>query len=169
MARKAPSGHAKLARRVAGIGPKAKLPAKGTEARRHYDSAMRGQQRAEAGGKVNPKTGRPVQSRPSRPIQEAKAKQAAEDKALRKPTVTVRGLSVVTTINGDKRYQRRRGLGDVTMTRAQFRALRRLDRDEDDELLSMLLENVSDKIADLAAAPGVQSLDISDVEFSEID
>jgi hypothetical protein len=75
----------------------------------------------------------------------------------------------VTTINGDKRYQRRRGLGDVTMTRAQFRALRRLDRDEDDEMLALLIENISDRIADLAAAPGVLTLDLSDVEFSGFD
>jgi hypothetical protein len=165
--RKRQSGHQKLARRMAGIGPKAKLPPKGTPNRRAYDSAMRGQQRAEAAGKVNPKTGRPMQARPSRPIMTARQVEAAEARALRKPTVTVRNLSVFTSVNME--YGRRRRLGDVTMTRAQFRALRRLDRDEDDEMLSLLLQNVSDRIADLAVAPGVLTLDLSDVEFEGLD
>ncbi len=167
---KAPqSGHQALARRVAGIGPRSKLPAKGTAERRSYDSAMRGQQRAEAAGKVNPKTGRPLQARPSLPIKAAAEKVAAEKKALRKPTVTVRNLSVSTTINGDKRYARRRSLGDVTMTRKQFRALQTLDRAQDDEMLAMLVANISQKIEDLAGAPGVVSLDISDVKFTGIE
>lgn len=170
--KKKPTGHQKVARKLAGIGPKAKLPKKGTEERRHYDSQMRAMQRAEAGGKINPKTGKPVQARPSAKAKAAAEQIAAEEKALRKPEVTVRNLTVLATINGGgtgSTRPRRRSLGDVTMTRKQFRALVKLDKDQDDELLTMLLANVSQKIEDLSNAPGVLSLDLSDISFAGID
>jgi hypothetical protein len=54
-------GRAGLARRMAGVKPDVKLPRKGSKARKRYDAAMRGLQRAEGG--VNPRTGLPKQTR----------------------------------------------------------------------------------------------------------
>lgn len=54
-------GRARLARRMAGISLDGRLPAKGTDARRRYDAAMRALQRAEPG--INPRTGQPKQTR----------------------------------------------------------------------------------------------------------
>ena len=54
-------GRAGLARRMAGISTRGKLPAKGTAERRGYDNAMRALQRGTPG--INPRTGRMKQTR----------------------------------------------------------------------------------------------------------
>jgi hypothetical protein len=171
-AEKLAGGRGALARQLAGLPAKGPLPPLGTPERTRYRSASRAIQRAEAGGKVNPKTGKPVQARKSARVYEAGEAAAAKERRRHKKTLTLRNVQVRTTINGDKRYQRVRGIGDVTVTQAQYRWIQRFADDDDEaagELLTELMTSLSPKLDDLAGAPGVQMLDVSDLRFSSVD
>jgi hypothetical protein len=171
-AEKLAGGREALARQLAGLPAKGPLPKMGTPERTAYRSASRAIQRAEAAGKVNPKTGKPVQSRPGRRVEEAGEAIAERKRRRRKKTVTLRNARVRTRINGEPRYDRIRALGDVEVTQAQYRWIMAFRDDEDEgaiELLTELMTSLSPKMDDLAAAPGVYTLDISDLRFSSVD
>ena len=86
-----------------------------------------------------------------------------------KSIVTLRNVSATTTINRNPDYSRVRSFGDVTLTRAEFRQILRARNagrtDEADAL-------IGDKLAEsrrLVGAPGIASVEISDVESGEIE
>jgi hypothetical protein len=165
---RAAGGRGALARRIAGLGP-GKLPAEGTAARKRYNSAMRSLQRAEKAGQVNPRTGRPYQARPGKRIEEIGKALRRERSLLRRRGITLRNVSATTTINGNPDYSRVRSFGDVTLTRAEFRQILRARnagrKDEADAL-------IGDKLAEsrrLVGAPGILSVEISDIEGGEIE
>jgi hypothetical protein len=81
----------------------------------------------------------------------------------------LRNVSATTTINRNPDYSRVRSFGDVTLTRAEFRQILRARNagrtDEADAL-------IGDKLAEsrrLVGAPGIASVEISDVESGEIE
>jgi hypothetical protein len=165
---RAAGGRGGLARRMAGVGP-GKLPAKGSAARKSYDSAMRSIQRAEKAGQVNPRTGRPYQARPGTKRIEAIGKALKREKQLlRRREITLRNVSATTTINRNPAYSRVRSFGDVTLTRAEFRQIlraRNAGRTAEADAL------IGDKLAEsrrLVGAPGIMSVEISDIEGGEI-
>jgi hypothetical protein len=165
---RAAGGRTALARRMAGVG-QGKLPAKGTAARKSYDSAMRAIQRAEKAGQINPRTGQPYQARPGTRKIEAIGKALRREKQLlRRRDITLRNVSAMTTINGNPDYSRVRSFGDVTITRAEFRQiLRARDAGRTDEADAL----IGDKLMDsrrLRGAPGIMSIEISDIEGGEI-
>ena len=167
---RAAGGRPALARRMAGVGPAGKLPAKGTAARKNYDSAMRAIQRAEKAGQINPRTGRPYQARPggTKKIEAIGKALRRERQLLRRREITLRNVSAMTTINGNPDYSRVRSFGDVTITRAEFRQiLRARDAGRTDEADAL----IGDKLMDsrrLRGAPGIMSIEISDIEGGEI-
>jgi hypothetical protein len=78
-------------------------------------------------------------------------------------------VSATTTINRNPDYSRVRSFGDVTLTRTEFRQILRARNagrtDEADAL-------IGDKLAEsrrLVGAPGIASVEISDVESGEIE
>jgi hypothetical protein len=165
---KAADGRGSLARRMAGIGT-GKLPAKGTAERKRYDSAMRSIQRAGKAGQINPKTGQPYQARPgTKRIEEVGKALRRERQLLRQKTITLKNVTATTTINQDRKYSRVRQFGDVELTRAEFRKIlkaRNAGRTNEADAL------IGDKLAEsrgLIGAPGIDNVQISDIESGEI-
>jgi hypothetical protein len=135
-----------------------------------YDSAMRSLQRGEKAGQINPRTGQPYQARPgTKRIEEIGNALRRERQLLRRRDITLKNVGATTTINRNPDYSRVRSFGDITLTRAEFRQILRARNAERPDEADALL---GDKLAEsrrLMGAPGIMSVEISDIEGGEIE
>jgi hypothetical protein len=139
----------------------AKLPAKGTAERRAYETAMRAMQRAGRAGQINPRTGKAYQTRAGKArIEKAVEAIRTERRLGRRKSVTLK-VTALVMINRDPRYTRRRTMPDVTLSGAGYRKIAAGDA----EALDVLADHLAEE-SGLAGAPGIASLDISDIEVT---
>jgi hypothetical protein len=158
-----PTVKEEVARRLAGLPARGKLPELGTQARKAYRSAQRAAQRAaKKPGQVNPKTGKAYQMRVGAKVSTTRAQIAKERRLARKKSVTLKNVTAMVTINDDPRYRRRRSFGDISLSGAGYRRFIR----QEITAMDILTEHLG-REAGFDDAAGIASYDISDVRAAD--